>query len=1030
MLGNERKVATVLFADLVGSTALAGEQDPERTRARLERFYDAMAAEIDHAGGTVEKFAGDAVMAAFGAPAALEDHAERALHTALAMQRRLDELFEGGLELRIGVNTGEVVVGKEREGSSFVSGDAVNVAARLEQAAAPGEILVGERTAAAVRGAFEFGEPATVEAKGKPIGVACRRLRRALSLMRPRGFGGLGPVFVGRAAELQALRTAYEEATAGDVPRLITLVGDAGVGKTTLVRELWDWLGGLEPEPVRRTGRCLAYGQGMTYWPLAEVLREHLGLLESDPAEEALARLDGRRILGLTFGLDLGGELHPLAARDRLQEAWVELVEEVAAKHPVVLLVEDVHWAEEPLLDLLERLFRDVRGPLLLVCTARPEFLQRPAAWGGARRGATLLHLEPLPGEDAELLVDRLLASEAPGWVREFVGRAEGNPFFVEELLRTLIDQGWLERQGGGWTMREPPAGFVVPDSVQALVAARIDLLATDEKAALQAAAVIGRFFWSGPVYELLEGAEPDFRLLEDRDFVRRRPGSSLVGEREYAFKHALTREIAYGSLPKARRAHLHAAFARWLERLGEGRDEHAALLAHHYAEAVRPEDVDLAWPEAGPELDELRANAVKWLSRAGQLAVARYEIDEAVALLQRAVRLRPDDEALWRRLAEANALRFDGEGFRRAAERALELAGDDMERAELFAELAFQSGARGGMWKTRPESEVVAAWIERALALAEPRTVARTKALIARCYMSDFGDEEAAVEASVLAEWLGGIELRSYAFDACASSAFKAGRYADALGFEQRRFELAGEIDDPDHLHDVYVSTVPLTILAGRLPEARRIASENDELCATLTAHHRLHAAALLGEVEELAGAWQRVHQLTPRLEQAVLENITTPCVRNARALLVAALAAELLGDRTDVRRLEEAAAALGMAGSEPALAAPLIRLHLARGELDLVEPLLSVTHSRRATWFGISLWAAQLDGWAALRDRERVEDAATRLLLPGMYFEPFALRALGLVRDDKGLIERALERFEALGLDWYATETRRLIS
>src|SRR5439155_13578790 len=275
--GHERKLATVLFADLVGSTEL-GEQDPERMRALLERFYDAMAAEIERAGGTVEKFIGDAVMAAFGVPAAQEDHAERALHAALAMRRRFEELFGDSLDLRIGVNTGEVVAGRAREGGSFATGDAVNIAARLEEAAAPGEILVGERTVAAARGAFEFGDSTTAEAKGKPRGIACRGLLRALSLARPRGVGGLRRAFVGRQPELELLRAAYERAVQGREPHLVTIMGDAGVGKTSLVRELWDWLRAESQEPLLRSGRCLPYGRGITYWPLGEVLKEHLGI--------------------------------------------------------------------------------------------------------------------------------------------------------------------------------------------------------------------------------------------------------------------------------------------------------------------------------------------------------------------------------------------------------------------------------------------------------------------------------------------------------------------------------------------------------------------------------------------------------------------------------------------------------------------------------------------------------------------------------------------------------------------------------
>src|SRR5438552_6376553 len=569
----ERKLATVLFADLVGSTEL-GEQDPERTRALLTRFYEAVAEEIEGAGGTVEKFIGDAVMAAFGAPVALEDHAERALHAALSMHRRLGELFGDRLALGIGVNTGEVVVGRPREGSSFVTGDAVNVAQRLEAAAAPGDILAGERTVGAVRGAFEFGDPATIRAKGKEGAVECRRVVRALTLMRPRGVGDLRRTFVGRDDELAQLQAAYDRAVEHGEPQLVTITGDAGVGKTRLVRELWQWLGTQSPEPLRRTGRCLSYGQATAYWPLGEVLKEHLGLLESDSPELARSKLAGREILGLTLGLDVAGDLHPLAARDRLHDAWGNLLEELARERPLVMLVEDIHWAEQDLFDLLERIAGEVRGPLLLLATARPELLDSRPGWGAAGRNASVLRLEPLSAADSERMLRELLATELPEPLLDVVvERAEGNPFFVEELIGTLIDRDLLARSNGGWTLRELPSDFDVPDSVQAVLAARIDLLEPAEKAALQAASVIGRVFWTGPVYELLEGLEPDFRVLEERDFVRRRSGSSMAGEREYAIKHALTREVAYASLPKSKRARLHAGFAGWLERLGEGRD-------------------------------------------------------------------------------------------------------------------------------------------------------------------------------------------------------------------------------------------------------------------------------------------------------------------------------------------------------------------------------------------------------------------------------------------------------------------------
>jgi len=338
----ERKVATVLFADLVGSTELGGSQDPERTRVMLDRFYDSMATEIERAGGTVEKFVGDAVMAAFGAPAVHEDDAERALHVALAMQRRLGELFAGRLALRIGVNTGDVVVGAPREGSSFATGDAVNVCARLEQAAAPGEILVGERTVAAARGAFEFGEPETIEAKGKPDGVVCRKLVRALSLMRPRRVAGLEPVFVGREAEVERLEIAYERVARDGEPQLLTILGDAGVGKTRLLRELWQRLSGRSPQPLLRTGRCLSYGEGITFWPVVEAIPGAAQVVAEDlPAAE-------------TFS------------------AVRKLVESLARDRPVVLVFDDVHWGEPTFLDLVEHVADWSRdAPILLACPER-----------------------------------------------------------------------------------------------------------------------------------------------------------------------------------------------------------------------------------------------------------------------------------------------------------------------------------------------------------------------------------------------------------------------------------------------------------------------------------------------------------------------------------------------------------------------------------------------------------------------------------------------------------------------------------
>ena len=1020
----ERKIATMLFADLVGSTVLASNQDPEHTRLLLDRFYGGMAAEIRSVGGTIEKFAGDAVMAVFGVPVAYEDHAERGLHAALSMQRRLRELFDERLALRIGVHTGEVVLGRPSEGSSFVSGDAVNVAARLEQAAAPGEILAGERTVTAVGGAFEFGEETTIEAKGKPEGVRCRLLLRALSLMRPRGVGALAQAFVGRERELALLLSVYRRAVELGSPQLLTIIGEAGVGKTRLVRELWEALVLESPEPLRRVGRCVPYGSASAYQPLGEILKEHFGILDSDPPERVRGLLEGPEILALALGLDVAGDLQPLAVRERFREAWTAFLEELVVERPTVVLVEDLHWADQPLLELLESMTAEVRGPLLLLATARPE--------SALLAGGETLRLEPLVGEEPKDLLAELLGSEPPAGLGAIVARAEGNPFVLEELLSTLIDSGLLVRTTAGWKLDEIPPGFALPDSVHALLAARIDLLPPLEKAALQAGAVIGHVFWARPVCALLEGPEPDFGILEKRVFTYRRQPSSLAGETEYAIKHALTREVAYGSIPKGKRARLHLAFAEWLEQLGEGRDEHAAVLAHHYSEALRSDYSGLAWPEDEETPRRLQPKAAAWLRRAADLAVGRYEIEEGIALLDRALELAPSDPIraqLWREVGRANALKFDGDAFWAAMSRSLDADADRASRAETYSLLAFETSSRGAMWRRRPASEVVDEWIERALEFAEPESLARVKALLARAYWHPEQGEKPAREASALADELGDLELRSFAWGTLAAAAFEASRFEDAYTWTRRRLELLPQINDPDRVGEILELAVPAVTAVGRLAEGRRLARKNEEVTQRLSPHHRVHAVAQTVDVEELAGSWAAIGQLTSLVEERVAANVTTPCVRNARSLLLCAVARAYEGDEARARELERAADELGLEGYDYALDAPRLRLALVRGDLQTAERLLETPPSKTYT-IGAGLIAARLDGLAALGDRRRLELEAVPLLRTGTYLEPFALRALGIVRGDEALIEQAIARFGAMALDWHADQTRMLFT
>lgn len=948
--GEERKLATVLVADIAGGSS--------------ERLHEEMAAVVEEMGGTVVTFADEPLTATFGAPVAQEDHAERALRAAVALHARVASLTDGALKPRIGVETGEVTVGA----ASIAERGATQAAARLCRSAEDGSTLVGERTAAVAR-----------RAPSSP--------------------------FVGRQRELALLQESFRRAAVTRRPQLATLLGDAGVGKSRLVGELWHRLGSEAPPPLRRSGRCVPYGRGTAYLPLAQVLREQLALQETDPSETVRARLGERGVLALTLGIDVAGELSPLAVREALHSAWVAFLSEIASARPLALLVEDLHWAQDGLLDLLERVLDEVDAPLAVVATARPELLERRPSWG-RRANAETAWLEPLAPADASAMLDALADDLAPDVRELLLERAEGNPFFLEELLAGVIERGPDE-------VEQP-----IPDSVQAVLAARIDLLSPADKAAVQAASVIGRSFWAGAVREML-GSEPDVGVLEARDFVRHAPASAFAGEREFLFKHALTRDVAYGSLADEQRARLHGAFAAWLERAGGGRDEDAASLAHHYTEAVSSGTGE---------------KAVQWLRRAGELATARYELDDAVALFQRALELESHPRVrveLFRAVGRASALNYDQDTFLAAMESAIDACRDRATRAELCAEFAFEAFMRGGMW-TRPIGAVAKPRIDEALELAAPDTRARAMALVASTF-AHIGDGAAtASEAHAIAERLGDPALRSAALDGRQRVAMDAGEYEEAWELNRRRVDLMDDVGDADLRADSVQSAIPACIATCRFDEAREMARRTDEATRTLTPHHRVHGVAVRVEVEELLGGWAAIRALEERVREVVSANQRTPCTRNARSLLICALADAHLGEEARARELEESAERLGLSGRHT-LDAPRLRLALVRGDRARAEELLAALVGESG-WYArgvdssFATLVAKLDGLAALGDRARVEEMAPRLHRPGTYVEPFAQRALGLVRDDGELIARAALRFDELGLDWHAAQTRAM--
>jgi class 3 adenylate cyclase/tetratricopeptide (TPR) repeat protein len=651
-----RKTVTVVFCDVTGSTAMGERLDPESLRDVQSRYFDAMRAAIERHGGTVEKYIGDAVMAVFGIPQLHEDDALRAARAAVDMHEALEVLNKElerdrgvTIQVRIGVNTGEVVAGDSATDPSFVTGDAVNVAARLEQGAAPGEVLIGEATHRLVRDVVDAEEAASLDAKGKAEPVRAFRLLgvREVIAAIPRH---LDSPMVGRERQLAQLNQAFEAADGDSACQLFTVLGPAGVGKSRLIGE---FVSGVGDRAQIRQGRCLPYGEGITYFPVVEAIKQAAGLADFDMPDVVEAKvcsvLDGdeHQELVCRHVSQLMGVAEAAAGEETF---WAirRFFEASARERPLVLVFDDIHWGEPTFLDLVEHVADWSRGsPILLLCMARHDLLDVRPGWGGGKLNAATVSLEPLSEEQSERLIENLLGSaELPADVAErIVETAEGNPLFVEETLAMLIDDGRVVREGERWVAAGDLSSVTVPPSIQALLASRLDRLTPEERETLEAAAVVGKDFFAGAVRDLV-GPEARSRVAGDlmallRKELIRPDRSTLPGEDAFRFRHLLIRDATYDAIPKAQRADLHERFAGWLERMaGDAVSEQEEIVGYHLEQA-HAYLLQLGPPDE--RADAIGGRASTHLAAAGRRASLRSDHPAGANLLRRAIAVGPD---------------------------------------------------------------------------------------------------------------------------------------------------------------------------------------------------------------------------------------------------------------------------------------------------------------------------------------------------------------------------------------------------
>lgn len=819
---------SVLFADLVGSTATAEQLDPEDVRALQEPYWQHVRSEIARHGGTLEKFIGDAVVALFGAPLAREDDAERAVRAALEIQKWAREQHE--IQVRIGITTGEALVrlgADPRAGEGMASGDVVNTASRLQAAARANTILVDETTRRATRELIDYSRSEPVVAKGKAEPIPVWEAHQAHSR-----FGvdvvhyGRTPL-VGRELELDLLKAALKRVREDRSPQLVTLVGVPGIGKSRLVYELMQAVV-AEPEIVVRwrQGRSLPYGDGVAFWALSEIVKAEAGILESDSDAEAEAKL-ARAVTAVGHEADwvlrhlrpLLGRGHDVSVgdqRDASFTAWRLFLESLAEQRPSVFVFEDLHWADDGLLDFIDHLVDWASAvPMLVVCTARPELLERRPAWAGGKLNTSTLALAPLKDDETAALLHALLEGTTQS-EREWAILLEhsgGHPLYAEQFALLVREHGSLE-------------GVPLPETLQGIIAARLDALPVDEKLLLQDAAVVGKVFWSGALPALATAPSRALHTLERKEFVQREPQSIVEGEEQYAFRHVLVRDVAYAQIPRFNRAAKHLEVAKWIESLARSED-HAETVAHHYLAALEYVRA------AGGDISPFREPAKEALKAAGSRALTLNANTTSAAFFGAALELAPGKDELpelffcyGKALARTSAP--DEHVLARARDAMLALG--DAERAAecevILAEL---------LWR-RGEREQAFGHLRESIAMLEegPPSPARASALSTLSRFRMAGDEpeealELAQASMLIADELGLDDLHA---DALITIGLARVANGDRRGLDdlERSIEIADEANSPQSIRGNFNLAGMLANL-GDLRRARTLYSRGYRL-------------------------------------------------------------------------------------------------------------------------------------------------------------------------------------------------------